>query len=504
MRLADLLKYSEIIIQAHDNPDPDAIAAGFGLYTYFSKMGKKVRFIYSGRRQIQKTNIVLLVKELNIPVEYIDPLVDITFNKKGLLLLTVDCQYGAGNVTKFAATKVAIIDHHQEEVTDVELSEIRPNYGSCSTLVWRMMKDAGFDFEGQTDIGTALYYGLYSDTNQFGEIRNAVDMDMRDSLDFSAHIVNMLRNSNISLKELETAGIALIRYIYNDVYRYAIIKSQPCDPNILGLISDLVLQVDCVDTCVVYNETDDGIKLSVRSCTREVKASELAAFLTLDVGSGGGHLEKAGGFIQKSLYEKYYKTLHAEAFFSEKLNDYFDNSEVIYADRYEMDTTGLKKYVKRKIPIGYADVDDIFPAGTPLLIRTLEGDFELTHNGEFYVMIGIKGDVYPIKKETFNKGYIQSDEPFAIDVEYSPTIKNMHSGKTENVLKYAKSCVSSGMTYIYARQISKRTKVFTAWDPEKYMFGRAGDYLAVRCDNPHDIYIVEQEIFSKTYDELSE
>ena len=37
MRLRDLLKYETIVIQCHDNPDADAVASGFGLYTYFKK-----------------------------------------------------------------------------------------------------------------------------------------------------------------------------------------------------------------------------------------------------------------------------------------------------------------------------------------------------------------------------------------------------------------------------------------------------------------------------------
>lgn len=32
------------------------------------------------------------------------------------------------------------------------------------------------------------------------------------------------------------------------------------------------------------------------------------------------------------------------------------------------------------------------------------------------------------------------------------------------------------------------------------MVGREGDYLAVRCDDKHDIYVVERDIFYKTYD----
>lgn len=43
--------------------------------------------------------------------------------------------------------------------------------------------------------------------------------------------------------------------------------------------------------------------------------------------------------------------------------------------------------------------------------------------------------------------------------------------------------------------------MFTAWDEEKYMLGKPGDYLAVRSDDKHDIYVVERDIFFKTYEE---
>lgn len=32
------------------------------------------------------------------------------------------------------------------------------------------------------------------------------------------------------------------------------------------------------------------------------------------------------------------------------------------------------------------------------------------------------------------------------------------------------------------------------------MFGKAGDYLAVRSDDLHDIYIIEQNIYEKIYE----
>ena len=47
-------------------------------------------------------------------------------------------------------------------------------------------------------------------------------------------------------------------------------------------------------------------------------------------------------------------------------------------------------------------------------------------------------------------------------------------------------------------------KVFTEWDDEKYMLGKEGDYLAIRQDNLHDVYIIEGTIFAHTYEKVNE
>lgn len=501
MRLADLERFNPITIQCHDNPDADAIGSGFGLYTYFKSKGKDTRFIYSGKNRIHKPNLKLMVEKLAIPIEYVKAS---NQNIEGLLI-TVDCQYGAGNVTKLMADKVAVIDHHQIEMSNLEMKDIRSTLGSCSTLVWSMLVDEGYPVEKDVALGTALYYGLHSDTNQFSEISNPLDMDCRDNLNCDMGLIRLFCNSNLTLKELELAGIALIRYIYNDDHKYAIIKAHPCDPNILGIISDFLIQVDQVWTCIVYNEINDGYKLSVRSCIKEVNASELAAFVTEKIGSGGGHIEKAGGFISKKLYEEYYPTLHSEAYFSEKMNEYFDNTQIIYAPEYEVDISSMVKYNKKKIPIGFVKAAEVLPIGTPITIRTLEGDVDMIVESDLYLMIGTKGEVYPDREENFERFYQVLEEPYdmqlcAQNTEYVPTIKNRMDGSTQFLTCLAGSCVPTEKTTIYACQVDHMVKVFTAWDREKYMAGKPGDYLAVRCDDFHDIYVVEANVFERTYD----
>ena len=69
-------------------------------------------------------------------------------------------------------------------------------------------------------------------------------------------------------------------------------------------------------------------------------------------------------------------------------------------------------------------------------------------------------------------------------------------------MKYMKTCVATGDTKVMAKPLDKNVKVFTAWDETKYYLGKIGDYLAVREDDMHDIYVVKREIFLETYEEI--
>jgi len=500
-KLSDLSAYNDIVIQCHDNPDADTISSAFGVYHYLKRQGKTSRMIYSGFGKATKPNIINMLEWFNIPLEYI---------KKGEkipppeLLICVDCQYGQGNVTKIEAGAVAVIDHHLQVIRDDEfdLGVIQSHLGSCATLVWDLLRKENFDFAADKDIPASLYYGLLTDTNDFNEINHPLDKDMRDTLEVYCDrgIVRRLRLCNLTIDELGIAGVALLRNHHCYDNRYALFRSEFCDPNILGFISDIALQVDTVELCVVYNLREGGAKLSVRSCSREVMASEFAEFVTKDVGSGGGHRDKAGGWIQKAEVDAL--GMSVDEYMKTKTIEYFNSYDLINSADHNIDVRSMKKYKKKLIPKGFVPTVDVFPENTPILIRTLEGDSNIRSSPDIYLVVGIEGEVIPIKVEKFNATYCTCVQTANDEYEYEPKVKNEETGESKELRPLLKFCISRGELPIYAMPLTRNTKVFTEWNPEGYMFGEAGDYLAIRSDDVNDVYIIKQRIFYKTYEEL--
>lgn len=497
MRLSELDRFDTIVIQCHDNPDADAISSAYALYCFFKSKNKNVRIIYGGRFFISKCNLEMMIDELDIEIKHVDELSKI--DNEDTVLLTVDCQYGEGNVTKFKSRNVAIIDHHTDTNKGFELTEIRSNLGSCATLVWQMLLAEGYDVNRNKKVATALYYGLFMDTGGFAEIVHPLDRDMVDALQPDRQIINKLKNTNLSLQELETAGIALIRHLCDKKNRYALVKAHPCDPNILGLISDLLLQVNDVELCVVYNELPFGYKLSVRSCRTDVKANEFAEYITKNIGNGGGHTDKAGGFINKEKFEKKHGDMTMDQYMLEIQREYFESYDIIKADEFKPDMNEYSLYGKNDNSLGYVKSLDIVNEGTYMILRTMEGDVNICASKDIYIMIDIEKNIYPIEKAVFDKKYETNDNKFICKYEYAPKVKDVLNGNVIEIQDMAKECRARVNNEVYAKELVKPVKLFTRWDYEGYMYGNVGDYIVFARDNINDVYIVKREIMERSY-----
>ena len=235
-------------------------------------------------------------------------------------------------------------------------------------------------------------------------------------------------------------------------------------------------------------------------------ANDFARYLS----GGGGHSQKAGGFISKAKTEE--ADIGIDDLIKKRAWEYFNDFDVIDTATHSVDITAMAKYKKRKFPVGYLKTTDICVAGTPLLIRTMESDIQKLAAEDIYLMIGAFGEVYPISLKTFSGSYAHVDDHYEAGMfelqadhaeivgGYIPTIKNQITGEFIDYAKFAKTCIPTGDVYLYAMQVVKNTKVFSHWVEDGYMLAAPGDYVAVRSGKTDHAYVVRKGVFEKTYE----
>jgi phosphoglycolate phosphatase len=195
--------------------------------------------------------------------------------------------------------------------------------------------------------------------------------------------------------------------------------------------------------------------------------------------------------------------LRPSEYLRQRILAYLDNYNLIYAKDNEIKFDAMPIYKKLPIPVGFAKSAEIFPGGTQIIVRTLEGDVDTVSSDGIYLMIGIQGEVYPILKENFERDYSPEDVPYTKEAEYVPAILNRITGERQEILPYARTCVPRNTKLVRAQPVDKSTKVFSYWDTEKYFYGNAGDFLVANEGAYDDCYIVRRDIFEKSYGSLN-
>ena len=110
------------------------------------------------------------------------------------------------------------------------------------------------------------------------------------------------------------------------------------------------------------------------------------------------------------------------------------------------------------------------------------------------------GNIVPTTMTRFKENYDMASAKSKVSSEYRPTLKNLRSGETFDLVEHIRSCINKGSEYVYMKPIKDSVKIFTVWDANNYVRGTEGDYIAIRENDLSDFYIVEKDLFDQTYE----
>ncbi len=292
--IAFLKNQDTIYIQPHDFPDPDAVATSYGLQQLLAKTGIQSDIIYHG--DMQRNALLKMVHTLDIPlIKFQENVLE-----KEAKILIVDGCIGNQNVTH-TGEEVAVIDHHLvKEPDEVFFVDIRPDVGSCSSIIWSYYQELEINISPA--VATALLIGMNMDTALMTRKVSALDLDAFSFLYKLAdiQIVNSIIRNNIKFDDLSYFKFAIEHLKLYKKFAFCYFPDG-CDQNLLGILGDFLLTMDEVDFVALCALNGDAMNFSLRSEKKNWDASWVIKDVLQGMGFGGGHMEMAGGAIRNIL-----------------------------------------------------------------------------------------------------------------------------------------------------------------------------------------------------------
>ena len=285
------------LIFTHNNPDPDAIGAAFGMQVLLKKaLERDSNIVYGGI--IRRAENREMIRQLGIrmrPFRGINP-------KKFSYAVLVDTQPGAGN-NRYNGTPplLLVLDHHHPERKKTRAASIHyvdnTKYGSTSTLICALLKHAGI--QPTRKLATALLYGIKVDTLNLERNATWLDEEMYRFASSFADNKRLYRIENVRLP------ISYFRESHNAMEKAKLYKNvvvvnigRMSNPDMTGEMSDLFARIRKIHWTLALGRYENMVLFSLRSDSDRRNTSIMAVKMARRIGTAGGHNRHAGGQIR--------------------------------------------------------------------------------------------------------------------------------------------------------------------------------------------------------------
>ena len=303
--LVDIIKESngkELTIFLQDNPDPDAIASGLTL-KHISKFYDVESNIYYGgdiSHQKNKTLINLLNIDL-IKAKTKEEVMQIVRSAGKIALIEASIPSKNNILPEEGVIPNLIFDHHQVDMSSVkgDFIDIQPKIGATSTIMTKYIRQ--LNIKPTSQLATALLYGIRTDTNGFTRNTTSDDLSAASYLSplVDVSILSQLESPPMSLETLDIIGRAIRNREIRGSYLASFVEFIN-ERDALPQAAEMMLQLEGVNTVLIFGINEDKVQLSARSRDTRVNLGLLlqSAFGKLN---SGGHATMAAGTINLGI-----------------------------------------------------------------------------------------------------------------------------------------------------------------------------------------------------------
>ena len=287
---------SRVLIVCHDNPDPDALASALSMKHLCDSMGHKSTIVHGGMIEHQQNRAMVKLLKMEVRKLILDWEIEDLLKESDIVICVDFSHPGANNVLPEKCVPHIVIDHHpSEERPAGDVILVRSEFAATSSLIASLLMNSGIEMN--SEVATALAFGIRTDTLGFTRSFNAVDLRALSWL--GAWIDwDLMRSFESPPRSQEVLSIfkqALTDADFEDGLMLVPILEM-ADRDALSQVADFLLPTEGVKIVVTYGVRMSKVILSVRSNDDSIHVGKLLAN-TFEKGSAGGHKALAGGQI---------------------------------------------------------------------------------------------------------------------------------------------------------------------------------------------------------------
>ena len=307
-KLAALRGRKAALIYTHDNPDPDSIAAAWGLARLFRHELDIPSTIAHGGIVGRAQNRAM-IDTLRIKMVGTDGLDTDAFD----LIALVDSQPETGNNSLPLGHRIdVVIDHHplRPACGRAPWGDVREELGATSTIILEYLHARHVPIDPA--LATAFFFALRTETRDLG--REATEKERRAYLSLVSAVDHGLLYRMTHPKVPRAHFAALDRALRSaEVFGniVAVNLGRLRYPDLVAEIADLLLSYEAAELVLCVGRYDDAVYLSLRTEPTRKRAGAIMRAIVGTSGAAGGHGTMAGA------------RLHAKVRSSRALDDEF-------------------------------------------------------------------------------------------------------------------------------------------------------------------------------------
>jgi nanoRNase/pAp phosphatase (c-di-AMP/oligoRNAs hydrolase) len=289
-----------VLILLHNDPDPDAIASGLALRNLLRRTRQTA--IIGCMFGVTRPENLRMLKLLDLQVEVMTAEQIKGFDR--VALVDVQPHYFPGLLPQVDL----VIDHHPEQTGyNAVFKDIRPDYGSTSTILTEHLRAVDIDISERT--ATAMLYAIKSDTLFFNRQANRADLDAFSYLYplSDATMIRKMEGSEITGERLDFV-IKAWQHGRMVEHVFCAFIGEPSREDFIPYVADFYLQLENVQWSVISGVVNDTFVVSVRNLGYSRNAGDFVRRWFSDIGSAGGHRTMAKAVVPLEAFQRKFGT----------------------------------------------------------------------------------------------------------------------------------------------------------------------------------------------------